>query len=40
MALIEFNDDVAGYHPWEILNSQRSEVKTPYRKVVIYERPF
>ena len=40
MALIEFNDDVAVRHPWEVLNTQRSEVKTPYYKVVIYERPF
>ena len=40
MALIEFNDDVGGSHPWEVLNTQRSEVKTPYCKVVVYERPF
>ena len=39
MALIEFNDDVGGRHPWEVLNTQRSEVKTPYCKVVVYERP-
>ena len=39
MALIEFNDDVGG-HPWEVLNTQRSEVKTPYCKVVVYERRF
>jgi hypothetical protein len=30
MALIEFNDDVEGRHPWDVLNTQRSEVKTPY----------
>ena len=40
MALIGFNDDVGGRHPWEVLNTQRSEVKTPYCKVVVYERPF
>ena len=40
MALIEFNDDVGGRHPWEVLNTQRSAVKTPYCKVVVYERPF
>ena len=40
MALIEFNDDVEGRHPWEVLSSQRSEVKTPYCKVVVHERPF
>jgi hypothetical protein len=40
MALIEFNDDVGSRHPWEVLNTQRSEVKTPYCKVVVYERPF
>ena len=40
MALIEFNDDVAGRHSWEAINTQRSEVKTPFCKVVIYERPF
>ena len=40
MALIEFNDDVGGHHPWEVLNTQRSEVKTPYCKVVVDERPF
>jgi hypothetical protein len=40
MALIEFNDDVGGRHPWEVLNTQRSEVKMPYCKVVVYERPF
>ena len=40
MALIEFNDDVGGRHPWEVLNTQRSEVKTPYCRVVVYERPF
>ena len=40
MALIEFNDDVGGRHSWEGLNIQRSEVKTPYCKVVVYERPF
>jgi hypothetical protein len=28
MALIEFNDDIGGRHPWEVLNTQRSEVKT------------
>ena len=36
MALIEFNNDVGGCHPWEVLNTQRSEVKTPYCKVVFY----
>ena len=36
MALIEFNDDVGGRHPWEVLNTQRSEVKMPYCKVVVY----
>ena len=41
MALIEINNDVGGRHPWEVLNTQRSEVKTtPYCKVVVYERPF
>ena len=40
MALIEFNDDVGGRHPWGVLNTQRSEVKMPYCKVVVYERPF
>ena len=40
MALIEFNNDVGGRHTWEVLNTQRSEVKTPYWKVVVYERPF
>ena len=30
MDLIEFNDDVGDRHPWEVLNTQRSEVKTPY----------
>ena len=43
MALIEFNDDDGSRHPWEVLiyiNTQRSEVKTPFCKVVIYERPF
>ena len=40
MALIEFNNDVGGRHPWEVLNTQRSEVKTSYCKVVVYERPF
>jgi hypothetical protein len=37
---VVFNDDVGGRHPWEVLNTQRSEVKTPYCKVVVYERPF
>ena len=23
MALIEFNDDVEGRHPWEVLNTQK-----------------
>jgi hypothetical protein len=32
--------DVGGRHPWEVLSTQRSEVKTPYCKVVVYERPF
>ena len=36
MALIEFNHDVGGRHPWEVLNTQRSEVKTPYCKVIVY----
>jgi hypothetical protein len=35
MALIEFNDDVGGRHPWEVLKTQRSEVKTPYCKVAL-----
>ena len=39
MALIEFNDDVGGRHPWGVQNTQRSEVKTPYCKVVVYESP-
>jgi hypothetical protein len=26
MALIEFNDDVGGRHPWEVLNTQRSVI--------------
>ena len=38
MALIEFNNDVGGRHPWEVLNTQRSEVKTPYCKVVVYSK--
>jgi hypothetical protein len=38
MALIEFNYDVGGRHPWEVLNTQKSEVKTPYCKVVVDER--
>jgi hypothetical protein len=38
MALVEFNDDVGGRHSCEVLNTQRSEVKTPYCKVVVYER--
>jgi hypothetical protein len=24
MALIEFNDDVGGRHPWEVLNTQNA----------------
>ena len=40
MALIVFNNDVRGRHPWEVLNTQRSEVKTPYYKVVADERRF
>ena len=40
MALIEFNGDVGGRHSWEVLNTQRSEIKTLYCKVVVYERPF
>ena len=38
MALIEFNNDVGGRHPWEVLNTQRLEVKMPYCKVVVYKK--
>jgi hypothetical protein len=39
-AAVDSNDDVGGRHPREVLNTQKSEVKTPYCKVVVYERPF
>ena len=39
MALIEFNDDVAGRHPWEVLNTQRSEVKTPIARSQFMKDP-